>query len=122
MDNIPKYTSDNIRTLTALEDFRMNSSQYVGSGGIDTDCQLLKEIIQNSQDQSIDPNKMYTIKLVFFTNGPRYQVAVIDYGRGIPCDKLKSVFTDRATSGKYSADATADKIFTRETICWIIFS
>ena len=107
MDNIPKYTSDNIRTLTALEDFRMNSSQYVGSGGIDTDCQLLKEIIQNSQDESIDPNKMYTIKLVFFTNGPRYQVAVIDYGRGIPCDKLKSVFTDRATSGKYSADAYA---------------
>ena len=107
MSSIPKYTSDNIRTLTTLEDFRMNSSQYVGSGGIDTDCQLLKEIIQNSQDESIDPNKMYTIKLVYFTNGPRYQVAVIDYGRGIPCDKLKSVFTDRATSGKYSADAYA---------------
>ena len=107
MASIPKYTGDSIRTLTTLEDFRMNSSQYVGSGGIDTDCQLLKEIIQNSQDESIDPNKIYTIKLIYFANGPRYQVAVIDYGRGIPCEKLKSVFTDRATSGKYSADAYA---------------
>lgn len=101
----PKYTNESIRTLTTLEDFRMNSSQYVGSGGIDTDCQLLKEIIDNSVDESIDPNKTYHIKLVLFTNGTRYQVAIIDHGRGIPCDKLKSVYTDRATSGKYNADA-----------------
>ena len=41
---IPNYDSSNIKTLTALEDFRINSSQYIGSGGIDTDCQMAKEI------------------------------------------------------------------------------
>lgn len=105
MSNLPSYTDDNIKTLTPLEDFRINYNQYVKSGGLDTDCQLIKEIIQNSQDEAIDPNRTYVIKIVMFTHGNRYQVAVLDWGRGIPCKKLKEVYTERATSGKYDANA-----------------
>ena len=102
---IPNYDSSNIKTLTALEDFRINSSQYIGSGGIDTDCQMAKEIIDNAADESIDKNKQYDIKVVIFTNGKRYQFCVIDHGRGIPCDKLEDVYTKRSTSGKYDTKA-----------------
>ena len=102
---IPNYDSSNIKTLTALEDFRVNSSQYIGSGGIDTDCQMAKEIIDNAADESIDKNRQYNIKVVIFTNGKRYQFCVIDHGRGIPCDMLEAVYTKRSTSGKYDTKA-----------------
>lgn len=101
----PNYDSSNIRTLSTLEDFRINSSQYVGTGGVDTDVQLAKEIIDNAADESIDPNKTYNIKVVVFTNGKRYQFCVVDHGRGIPCDKLEAVYTKRSTSGKYDTKA-----------------
>ena len=102
---MPTYTDSDIKTLTALEDFRINSSQYVGSGGIDTDVQLLLEIILNATDEAIDPNIIYHIKVVFFTDGVRYQVAVQDHGRGIPLKKLEDVYTQRSTSGKFDAKA-----------------
>lgn len=102
---MPTYTDSDIKTLTALEDFRINSSQYVGSGGIDTDVQLLLEIILNATDEAIDPNRIYDIKVVFFTDGTRYQVAVQDHGRGIPLKKLQDVYTQRSTSGKFDAKA-----------------
>ena len=105
MGTIPKYDSSNIRTLTALEDYRINSSQYVGSGGIDTDVQLFLEICLNATDEAIDPNIIYHIKMIFFTDGQNYQVAVQDHGRGIPLDKLEDVYTKRSTSGKYDASA-----------------
>ena len=101
----PTYNDSDIRTLTALEDFRINSSQYVGSGGIDTDVQLLLEIILNATDEAIDPSKQYLIKVIFFTDGTRYQVAVQDHGRGIPLKKLEDVYTQRSTSGKFDAKA-----------------
>ena len=102
---MPTYTDENIKTMTALEDFRAHSSQYVGSGGIDTDVQLLLEIILNAADEAIDPTRIYEIKIVFFTDGVRYQVAVQDHGRGIPLKSLQSVYTERATSGKFDAKA-----------------
>ena len=101
----PTYNDDNIKTMTALEDFRAHSSQYVGSGGIDTDVQLLLEIILNAVDEAIDPHRIYDIKLIFFTVGTKYQVAVQDHGRGIPLKSLQSVYTERATSGKFDAAA-----------------
>lgn len=102
---LPSYESDQIVELTALEDFRLNSSQYVKSGGIDTDCQLLLEIILNASDEALDPSRIYDIKIVFFTDGLRYQVAVQDHGRGIPNQKLVDVYTKRSTSAKYNAAA-----------------
>ena len=102
---MPTYTDSDIKTLTALEDFRINSSQYVGSGGIDTDVQLLLEIILNATDEAIDPSRIYDIKIVFFSDGTHYQVAVQDHGRGIPLKKLEDVYTQRSTSGKFDAKA-----------------
>ena len=64
MGTIPKYDSSSIKSLTDLEDFRLNSSQYVGSGGIDTDVQLFLEICLNATDEAIDRNKIYHIKVI----------------------------------------------------------
>lgn len=102
---MPTYDESNIKTLTALEDFRQNSSQYVGSGGIDTDVQLLLEIILNATDEAIDPNRLYQIKVIIFTDGVKYQAVVQDHGRGIPLKKLVDVYTQRSTSGKFDAKA-----------------
>lgn len=105
MGTIPKYDSSSIRSLTDLEDFRLNSSQYVGSGGIDTDVQLFLEICLNATDEAIDRNKIYHIKVIFFTNGNKYQVAIQDHGRGIPLESLEAVYTKSHTSGKYDSKA-----------------
>lgn len=105
MGTIPKYDSSSIKSLTDLEDFRLNSSQYVGSGGIDTDVQLFLEICLNATDEAIDRNKIYHIKVIFFTNGKKYQVAIQDHGRGIPIESLEAVYTKSHTSGKYDASA-----------------
>lgn len=105
MTTVPVYTASQIKHMTELEDFRVNSAQYVKGGGIDTDCQLLLEILLNASDEAIDPNRIYTIKLVLFTDGKHYQAAVQDHGRGIPIEVLVDVYTKRATSGKYDSAA-----------------
>lgn len=102
---MPTYNDDDIVTLTDLEDFRTNHSQYVGSGGIDTDVQLLLEIVLNASDEAIDPTKLYNIKLIFFTNGAKYQAVIQDHGRGIPLGRLEVVYTESHTSGKFNAKA-----------------
>lgn len=101
----PAYTEDNIKQLSALEHIRFRSSMYVGAADLDANRQIFKEFIDNSLDESILDDHMYHIKIVFFTNGIRYQAAIIDHGRGIPCNKLKILFTEANTSGKYDAAA-----------------
>ena len=78
---------------------------YVGSADLDADVQLFKEILDNSVDESLDANKLYRVKVIFFNKGDRYQVAIMDEGRGVPCGKMAEIYTKPFTSGKYSVKA-----------------
>lgn len=101
----PQYDDSSIQQMTQLEHLRSKYQMYVGAGDLDADCQLFKEICDNSCDEAIDPEKIYEIKIVFFVGKGRYQVAIIDHGRGVPCGKLKTIYTDAYTSGKYNSKA-----------------
>lgn len=101
----PKYDDSSIQQMTQLEHLRNKYQMYIGAGDLDADCQLFKEICDNSCDEAIDQNKIYEIKIVFFVGKNRYQVAIIDHGRGIPCGKLKTIYTEAYTSGKYNSKA-----------------
>ena len=105
MASTPKYDDSSIKQMTQLEHMRSKYSMYIGAADLDADCQLLKELYDNAIDESVDPNKTYDVKVVFFVGPNRYQVAIIDHGRGIPCNKLKMIYTEAYTSGKYDAQA-----------------
>ncbi|MBR1987405.1 MAG: ATP-binding protein [Clostridia bacterium] len=104
MASTPKYDDSSIKQMTQLEHIRAKYSMYIGAADLDADCQLLKEICDNSFDEVLS-NTVSTIKIIFFAQGDRYQVAIVDHGRGIPCQKLKQIYTEAYTSGKYSSQA-----------------
>ena len=101
----PQYDDSSIQQMSQLEHLRSKYQMYIGAGDLDADCQLFKEICDNSCDEALDPEKTYEIKVVFFVGKGRYQVAIVDHGRGVPCGKLKTIYTEAYTSGKYSAKA-----------------
>ena len=99
----PNYSDNNIKQMTFVQHIRAKTEMYVRSPAtLSCDVQLFKEIIDNSADESIDPNRVYQIKILVFHAGTRYQIAVIDHGRGIPAGKLATCFTTAFTSGKYT--------------------
>ena len=104
MTKRPDYDESSIKQMTQLEHIRAKYSMYIGAADLDADCQLLKELTDNSFDEILN-NTVSTIKIIFFAQGDRYQVAVIDHGRGIPCSKLKQIYTEAYTSGKYTSKA-----------------
>ena len=102
---LPIYDDSSIKQMTQLEHLRAKSSMYIDADDVGADKQLFKEIIDNSADESILPDHLYNIKVVFFVGKGRYQVCIIDHGRGIPCNKLKVIYTEAFSSGKYSNEA-----------------
>ena len=104
MTKRPDYDESSIKQMTQLEHIRAKYSMYIGAADLDADCQLLKELTDNSFDEVLS-STISTIKVIFFAQGDRYQVAVIDHGRGIPCSKLKQIYTEAYTSGKYTSKA-----------------
>ena len=98
---IPKYDDSSIRTMSALEHIRAKSGMYIGEGGVHADFSLIKELVDNATDEALDKNQVYHIVIKFFTNGTKYQFCIIDNARGIPVNKLKSVYTETNTSGKF---------------------
>lgn len=97
------YNDTNIREMSLQDHIRNKTGMYVRSPDtLDCDVQIFKEIFDNSADECIvDINKMYNVKVVVFHKGQRYQMLIVDNGRGIPCGKLQDVYTKQFTSGKY---------------------
>ena len=100
-----EYDESSIRTMEPLEYIRHRMGLYLDSKDVSADTQILKELIDNSCDESLDQKKLYHIKVVIFTNDDKtYQAAVIDHGRGVPLKKLKDAYTNTQTSGKFFYD------------------
>lgn len=105
MSDLPQYDSSNIKQMSMLEHIRAKYSMYVGAGTLVANNTLFREVVDNSVDESLNPDVMYHIYIYVFTKGDRHQFIVVDHGRGIPCTKLKEICTEGFVSGKYSAEA-----------------
>ena len=98
-----RYSDGDIKTLSGLDHIRLRSSMYgFGSFGKSGICLMCKEILDNAIDEaSVFPKLPYVINITFIRKRNTFQCIVSDSGRGIPLGKLKSVFTNTNTSGKW---------------------
>ncbi len=99
-----EYTDDKIKTLSSLEHIRLRTGMYIGRIGSgahydDGIYMLLKEVIDNSIDEFIMGHGK-KIDIAIKDN----QVAVRDYGRGIPLGKVVDCVSKINTGAKYNDD------------------
>ena len=100
-----QYNSNDIKTFTFMEHTRRNVGMLMGKSNLNANIQCIKEYIDNSADESINPNQIYHINVWVFKGENTYQIAIQDHGRGIPCDKLEASFTQPFTTGKADSEA-----------------
>ena len=102
---VDNYSEENIRTLDWREHIRLRPGMYIGKLGDGSSHDdgiyvLLKEVMDNS----IDEFMMGYGKKIDVTITDR-EVAVRDYGRGIPLGKLMDVASRMNTGAKYDSKA-----------------
>ena len=99
-----EYTDDKIKTLSSLEHIRLRTGMYIGRVGSGAHYDdgvyiLLKEVIDNSVDEFIMGHGK-KIDIAIKNN----EVAVRDYGRGIPLGKVIDCVSKINTGAKYNDD------------------
>ena len=101
------YNDSTIVSMKFLSHLREKSGMYgFQLHNIQGLWQQLKEVVDNSADEALDPNKVYPIDITFFVSKDKstYQCLIQDRGRGIPVNKLLACFTKEFTSGKYRGE------------------
>jgi len=101
---IVAYDENAIQTLDALSHIRLRTGMYIGRIGDGSDPDdgiyiLLKEVIDNAIDEYIMGHGK---RIEIQREGN--QVAVRDYGRGIPLGKVIDCVSEMHTGGKYNDD------------------
>lgn len=105
IDQIGKYTAEDIQVLEGLEPVRKRPGMYIGSTDINGLQHLITEIINNSMDEAIAGFADH-IRLEFHKDGA---VSIYDNGRGIPygikkgykVTALELAFTRLHAGGKF---------------------
>ena len=100
-----QYTDKDINTLKDLEPVRHHSGMYLGMSPEDpkANWQLVKEILDNSIDETIATGRHIHIDIKFLYNKiGKWQCVIRDNGRGVPLGKLVDSFSKLHTSGKHS--------------------
>ncbi len=107
-NNKPAYTAQNIQVLEGLEPVRKRPGMYIGS----TDSRGMHECLREIVDNSVDESFAGTAKNVWVHLGEDNSVIVRDDGRGIPVDKhasgvsaLELTMTKLHAGGKFGGDA-----------------
>jgi DNA gyrase/topoisomerase IV subunit B len=98
------YDESKIKTLSSLEHIRLRTGMYIGRVGDGSDYDdgiyvLLKEVIDNAVDEFI---MGYGKEIAVTIHGA--EVAVRDFGRGIPLGKLVDCVSTINTGAKYNDD------------------
>ena len=101
---VPVYDESKIKTLSSLEHIRLRTGMYIGRLGDGSDPDdgiyiLLKEVIDNAVDEFIMGHGRQ-----IDVNIDGHQVAVRDYGRGIPLGKVVDCVSVINTGAKYNDD------------------
>ena len=100
MKKIKEYDASSIKTLEWYEHIQQRTGVYMPDkyeAGINHLC---KETFQNSLDEA---NEGYGDRIDMTIDKDSFSCR--DYGRGIPIEKVISVFTEMNTSGKFDADS-----------------
>ena len=99
-----KYSSTDIITKSTTEHIRDLSSFYIRDKNThDGLTHIFKELMDNALDEARSCGKEdVKIEIVFFKSNNKYQVLIRDTGRGIPIDKLRAIYSEANTSGKWS--------------------
>lgn len=102
------YTAQNIQVLEGLEPVRKRPGMYIGSTNERGLHECLREIVDNSVDESLAGNATD----VWVWMGQDGSATIMDNGRGIPVDKHKSgvsalelTMTKLHAGGKFGGDA-----------------
>jgi len=101
---VEEYTSDAIRTLEWQEHIRLRPGMYIGKLGHGKSADdgiyvLIKEVVDNA----IDEHMMGFGKVIDITVSEEGRVAIRDYGRGVPLDKVIDVASKMNTGAKYDS-------------------
>ncbi|MFC1764071.1 toprim domain-containing protein [Planctomycetota bacterium] len=98
------YTDDKVKTLSSLEHIRLRTGMYIGRTGSGAHYDdgiyiLIKEVIDNAIDEFImGHGRKVDIRI---EDG---EVAIRDYGRGIPLGKVVDCVSKINTGAKYNDD------------------
>ena len=99
------YDASTIRTMSATAHIRQFPSMYIPSpSSPKAQSHLVKEVIDNSIDEADNnPSVHHIVKVMLFTNKDqsKYQIAILDNGRGVPIEALTRAFSEPRTSGKW---------------------
>ncbi len=100
-----EYNEDKIKTLSSLEHIRLRPGMYIGRLGNGSHPDdgiyiLLKEVVDNAVDEFI----MGEGERIDIAVAPNGDVAVRDYGRGIPLGKLVECVSVINTGAKYNTE------------------
>ena len=87
-----------------FEQIRVSLGMYIAKLGTAGAYHLIKEIVNNAIDESVNPLAMSTEFDVVFDEVEQ-SFTVIDYSRGIPFDKMVEVCTKKHTSTKFIRDS-----------------
>ena len=104
---VAKYDDDDIQHLSAIEHIRKRTGMYIGRTADGAQYEdgiyiLLKEVLDNAVDEFImGYGKRIDITLNYNTG----EVAIRDYGRGIPLGKVVECVSQINTGGKFNSDA-----------------
>ena len=109
-----KYGAEQIQVLEGLDPVRKRPGMYIGGTGIEGLHHMIWEVINNSVDEAMAGHGD-TVEITLLEDGG---VAVKDYGRGIPVDKVKStgksaletVLTVLHAGGKFGAEDSGYKV------------
>lgn len=103
-NHVAEYNSDAIRTLGWQEHIRLRPGMYIGKLGRGKSADdgiyvLIKEVVDNA----IDEHMMGFGKVIDIDVSDDGRVAIRDYGRGVPLDKVVDVASKMNTGAKYDS-------------------
>ncbi len=106
-EEMKAYSADSIKTLDPVTHIRTRPGMYVGepgTGAMYHDCIyiLMKEVIDNSIDEFVMGSGKKIDGTVDYTTG---EVAVREYGSGIPLEKVGDCVSQMNTGGKFDSDS-----------------
>jgi DNA gyrase/topoisomerase IV subunit B len=83
-----------------FEQIRTALGMYISKLGTDGALHLIKEIVNNEFDETVNPEALAShFDIIFDENEQSF--SAIDYSRGIPFDKMVSVCTKKHSSTKF---------------------